>query len=268
MSTPAGRWDDLRERLISGILLLAVGFGAIWAGGWWFFALVVVLAAAMIWELTRLIDASLIPRDCLVLVLLGIAALFVANLLPFIAQAPFLLLAAVCTVLITKSDQRLFGLFYGAVLLTAMGLFNQRDHFGLVWMIWLVAVVVQSDVLGYFAGRFLGGPKFWPSLSPSKTWSGTVAGWIGAAVIGAVFAALTPASPVVIVYSVLMAFAAQMGDITESWLKRRRGVKDSSNLIPGHGGVLDRFDGLVGATLALLVIEQITNFPPRLPGAL
>jgi phosphatidate cytidylyltransferase len=118
-------------------------------------------------------------------------------------------------------------------------------------ILWLVAVVVASDVLGYFAGRMLGGPKFWPSVSPKKTWSGTVAGWIGAALVGAGFVILSGASWVLMPVSALVAFAGQMGDIAESWVKRRAGVKDASQLIPGHGGVLDRFDALIGAVVAV-----------------
>jgi phosphatidate cytidylyltransferase len=112
-----------------------------------------------------------------------------------------------------------------------------------------VAIVVVSDVAGYFAGKALGGPKFWPRISPKKTWSGTVAGWIGAGLVGAVFADPTGAGLALVPVSVLVGFAGQMGDIAESAAKRMQGVKDSSNLIPGHGGVLDRFDAMLGAAL-------------------
>jgi phosphatidate cytidylyltransferase len=110
---------------------------------------------------------------------------------------------------------------------------------------------VVSDVAGYFAGKALGGPKFWPGISPKKTWSGTAAGWAGAACVGAAFARPLEAGAVLIPVSVLVAFAGQMGDIAESAVKRMQGVKDSSALIPGHGGVLDRFDAMLGAALAV-----------------
>ena len=131
-----------------------------------------------------------------------------------------------------------------------------------IWMFWLVLVVVATDVAGYFAGRLIGGPKFWPRVSPKKTWSGTVAGWIAAGLLGAVFAHYTIANFNLVPLSVAAAMASQLGDIAESAIKRRAGVKDSSNLIPGHGGLFDRFDGMLGAALFILIIGQLVGFPP------
>ncbi|MEM6897415.1 MAG: phosphatidate cytidylyltransferase, partial [Pseudomonadota bacterium] len=128
-------------------------------------------------------------------------------------------------------------------------------------IIWLILVVVITDVAGYFAGRAFGGPKFWPAISPKKTWSGTVAGWVGAAILGAIFLTFTNAGRDLVWISVLVSFASQMGDITESALKRRMGVKDSSTLIPGHGGLFDRFDGLLGAALVMLLAALIVDVP-------
>jgi len=149
-----------------------------------------------------------------------------------------------------------------ATLLAGFGLIALRDDFGIVWMAWLLIVVVVVDVAGYFAGRLLGGPKFWPSVSPNKTWSGTTAGWIVAAGVGVIFLAAAGGDANVIGISIACAMAAQMGDIAESAMKRRVGVKDSSNLIPGHGGLLDRFDGMLGAALLLVIVNQFIAFPP------
>jgi phosphatidate cytidylyltransferase len=118
-------------------------------------------------------------------------------------------------------------------------------------------VVLASDVAGYFAGRVLGGPKFWPHVSPKKTWSGTVAGWVLAALVGWAFMGPLGADAGLIGASVLLAFAGQMGDIAESAIKRRRGVKDSSDLIPGHGGVLDRFDALIAVVVLDFVLVRM-----------
>lgn len=138
-------------------------------------------------------------------------------------------------------------LLAGAALIWLRGLPN-----GFLLICWLLAVVIASDVMGYFAGRALGGPKFWPRISPKKTWSGTVAGWIGAALVGAIFAALDRGTGSgLVLLSPVVAFAGQMGDIAESAIKRRAGVKDSSHLIPGHGGVLDRFDALIFAAIVV-----------------
>jgi phosphatidate cytidylyltransferase len=131
-------------------------------------------------------------------------------------------------------------------------------------MLWLIVVVVVTDVLGYFAGRMIGGPKFWPAVSPKKTWSGTIFGWIGAALVGVIFVIYTGASFELVGISIAVAMASQMGDIAESAVKRMMGVKDSSTLIPGHGGVLDRFDGMLGATVFLLLVGQFIGFPPGL----
>ena len=135
---------------------------------------------------------------------------------------------------------------------------------GVGWLLWLVLVVIVTDVFGYFAGRFFGGPKFWPAISPKKTWSGTVAGWIGAALVGLMFSINVEGGVLLMVISIAVSMASQMGDIVESALKRKMGVKDSSDLIPGHGGLMDRFDGMLGASLFLLIIGQFIGFPPGL----
>ena len=139
-----------------------------------------------------------------------------------------------------------------------------RDHLGFGWLVWIILIVVATDVAGYFAGKAMGGPKFWPAVSPKKTWSGTVAGWIAAGFVGAVFGLGSGVMGLVVLLSLLLSFAGQLGDIAESAIKRRSGVKDSSRLIPGHGGVLDRFDALLGASLVLLVVAALTGFPPGL----
>ncbi len=124
-------------------------------------------------------------------------------------------------------------------------------------MLWLVGVVVASDIGGYFAGRIFGGPKLWPAISPKKTWSGTLGGWGLALGVGFVY--WLSGGPVfffaALLFSVLLAMAAQAGDLFESWLKRKAGIKDSSQLIPGHGGLLDRFDGLLAATSVYMLLH-------------
>ena len=152
-------------------------------------------------------------------------------------------------------------LFYGAAILLAGAalIWLRCQPQGLVLTLWWLAVVIASDIMGYFAGRLLGGPKFWPRVSPKKTWSGTVAGWIGALIVGWAFSGTL--GSVVILFSPIVAFAGQMGDIAESAIKRRAGVKDSSNLIPGHGGVLDRFDAVIFAALIVAGAGVLCPFP-------
>ena len=129
---------------------------------------------------------------------------------------------------------------------------------GTAW--WIVILVVLSDVLGYFVGRAVGGPKFWPKVSPKKTWSGTLAGWAAAAAIGAIYVLATGARWELVGVSIAISMASQLGDVAESAVKRRMGVKDASNIIPGHGGVMDRFDAMLGASVFLMLVERLADF--------
>ena len=194
-------------------------------------------------------------------VTVGIAAsvaLLLALGLKSEVAALFLMIPTVFLILTPRRDRRLAGAYALAIMLAGYGLVDLRQGGGSSAILWLVAVVVASDVLGYFAGRMLGGPKFWPAISPKKTWSGTVAGWIGAALVGLAFVVMGDASWALVPVSALMALAGQLGDIAESWVKRRCGVKDASNLIPGHGGVLDRFDALIGAVVFVMGVGLVT----------
>ena len=123
-------------------------------------------------------------------------------------------------------------------------------------MIVLFAVVWATDVAAYFAGRLIRGPKLCPAISPNKTWSGALAGALAGTVAGvavAVFGGIHSIAPIVIV-SLLLSVAAQLGDLFESALKRHFGVKDASHAIPGHGGLMDRLDGFIAAALAAALV--------------
>ena len=154
-------------------------------------------------------------------------------------------------VLLLSKRKAQFLIYALAILIATGALIQFRADFGADWILWIILVIIASDTLGYLIGRSVGGPKFWPKVSPKKTWSGTIAGWVGAAIVGMVFALWTGVGTALIGLSVLVAFAGQMGDIAESALKRFVGIKDSSDLIPGHGGLLDRFDAMLGAVLLL-----------------
>ncbi len=254
MSAASGRWDDLAARILTGTALAGAGGFAVWAGGWWFLGLCLFAGGAMIWELSRMTGFRTGP----VAVLLGAAGalvLLMVSLLPQSVTIAALVLVAVTVGFAARSWRLATGLYAGAILLATAFLFNLREEAGLAWVVWLIGVVVASDIAGYAAGRAIGGPKFWPRISPKKTWSGTIAGWIAAAALGAFMAPLLEAGTALIWLSVAIAFAGQLGDIAESALKRRAGVKDSSGLLPGHGGVLDRFDALLGAALALMLLQ-------------
>ena len=136
-----------------------------------------------------------------------------------------------------------------------------RNKFGFEVILWLVALVAVSDIAGYFVGRSLGGVKVWPKVSPKKTWSGTVAGWIGAIFVGLVFFWIGAKGYEFLWLSPLLALSGQVGDMVQSALKRAVGVKDSSNLLPGHGGFLDRFDALIFAVLLLSFLSHLMPLP-------
>jgi phosphatidate cytidylyltransferase len=258
--------------MLSAAVMVSVGAVEIWLGGPTFSILVVVLTALMLWELAamtrpdvpaRVDRPSRAPqgRTALALALLGGGCLALTLFSPRDFSAFLLLVPALAFALSPRRDRRLSALWAAAAMLAGFGLITLRNEAGTAAIVWIVMVVVISDVMGYFAGRILGGPKFWPAVSPKKTWSGTVAGWIGAAVVGAVFWQQGFAPAGIIALSALVSLAGQMGDIAESWIKRRTGVKDSSGLIPGHGGFLDRFDAMTGAVVAIMLMALVAPLP-------
>jgi phosphatidate cytidylyltransferase len=253
-------FSDLAVRVATGAAIAVVGLLAVWLGGWWFTGLVVAVAASLIWELVRMIGGG--PKRALWLGALAAAAIVSTKILPPGLALPLLMAVPVAGVGMLPRNRSIYGVMASVIMLSSFGLLFHRDEFGLTWMLWLVLLVAVTDIFGYFAGRIIGGPKFWPAVSPKKTWSGTIAGWIGAALVGAAFMAATGSGVELIGISVALSMAGQMGDIAESAVKRKMGVKDSSNLLPGHGGVFDRFDALLGAALVLLLVESVTAFPP------
>ncbi|SFR40168.1 phosphatidate cytidylyltransferase [Yoonia tamlensis] len=256
----ASNWDDLKPRVLSAIAMTIIGAFGVIAGGIWFQMLVVFVTAVMVWELWMMIRSDEPTKGML------LAALVASVLSGQIADGTSLGLLLFFVVPIIgatqlKKEQVTFFVFALAIQVAGWGLVHFRMDYGFVWLLWMMSVVIVTDIFGYFAGRTLGGPKFWPKISPKKTWSGTVAGWIGAAVVGYIFTIFTNAGLWIIVISMVISFAGQMGDIGESALKRRMGVKDSSTLIPGHGGLFDRFDAVLGAALFLLLIASVFNVP-------
>lgn len=260
-----GRWGDLAARIGSGIVILLVGAALLLlplpvAG-----IGIAALVGGLIWELTRLAVPAPAPR-LVAGIAMGAAAAMAAALYMGPPAALSLLLPLIAGTIAARPGLR--AAYAGialAMMLAAFGVLWLRAMAGLPATLWVVVIVVLSDVLGYFVGRIVGGPKFWPAISPKKTWSGTAAGWIGAAVLGLllVITGVAPAS--VIVIGPILAFAGQMGDIAESWIKRRVGVKDSSQLIPGHGGLMDRFDAMTGS-LGLATLLSLAGLLPAIGG--
>lgn len=251
-------FSDLATRTASAVVMLAVAGFSIWNGGAVFKALLIVAAALMAWEISRMHA----KRSTLAIVTAGIVGTCVfITFFPFGLSAILLLgvqiLVALMLANVHKTSRFILFITLIAIIFatTALGFF--RQEYGLILTLWLLLCVIASDIGGYFAGKMLGGPKLWVRISPKKTWSGTLGGWVLAAIVGTVFAAGGQSSWLIIA-SVLVAIAAQSGDLAESALKRRAGIKDSSNLIPGHGGLLDRFDGVLGVCL-LVFFANITG---------
>ena len=258
----AGRFEDLAPRLATALLLFVLGGVAVVLGGLWFAGLIAIIVAVMVWELATMVRTG--PRRARIMAVAAGGTLLAAHLLPVGFGLPLLMLVPMLGIATIRRHRRIMVGFSVAVVLAGFSLAEHLSQFGLVWMVWLILVVVASDVFGYFAGRVLGGPKFWPRVSPKKTWTGTVAGWLGAAVVGVVWTIWQDTGWETVGISISLAMMAQMGDIAESAVKRKVGVKDSSNLLPGHGGLFDRFDAMIGAALMLLVIKSFTEFPPPL----
>ncbi|MEO9826245.1 MAG: phosphatidate cytidylyltransferase [Paracoccaceae bacterium] len=262
MTQAGGQWSDLAQRLISGGLFAVLGLFVMWIGGIPFHILVSVIAGIMVWEVTRMIGGG--NRAMPLGALTGVALMVLVELPPGFAL-PLLFVPALVGISQLEEHKTTYALYTSAVLFASFGLIALRDDFGFIWMVWLALIVIFSDILGYFAGRIIGGPKFWPKVSPKKTWSGTIAGWIGAAIIGVVYVAWGKAGAEIIGISIALAIAGQLGDVAESALKRRMDVKDSSNILPGHGGMFDRFDSMLGASILLLLMGQVVGFPPVAP---
>jgi len=258
-------WNDLRPRVLSAIVMVLVGGIEVWLGGAPFAVLVVLLTGVMMWELSRM---TADPAFDISIGLGVLASLLLAlNLWSSLAFAAIgLAVPAVLGAVLPRRGRKMFLAYALIVMATGLSWVLLRQSLGLVPILWLLAVVITSDIMGYFAGRLLGGPKFWPRVSPKKTWSGTVAGWLGAGLVGFGFWAAGLGTAHLLWASPLMSLAGQMGDIAESAIKRRAGVKDSSNLIPGHGGFLDRFDALAFAAILTVALHVVVPLFPLLKG--
>ncbi|WP_422723172.1 phosphatidate cytidylyltransferase [Erythrobacter alti] len=203
------RTSDLPKRAASALVMVTIAGLALWLGGWWWRALVAVIALVGVYEFWRI--ATRISSNNL-----------------------------------ARAGTIIGGVLYLGWGATALALLPQAVVLG------VVAIVIATDTGAYFSGRAIGGPKIAPRISPSKTWAGLGGGMIAAGLVSLAFFAsnVGPDAMSVMGLAALaigagLAVVAQAGDFFESWLKRRAGIKDSGNLIPGHGGVLDRIDGLL-----------------------
>lgn len=249
--------NELLLRIGSALVLGPLAIATAYAGEFYFVAFW-LLAAILIWrEWIRLV----LPAISLPVLGTGILALSIAAILVETIQVSLLVvaLAAVALlVLVPRGRKRWLqgGLIYVAALLLAPVILRQDPDFGFAAIAFLFGIVWSTDIVAYFVGRAVGGPKLWSRVSPKKTWSGAIGGLIGAVLCALLLAKAfkLPNLTAIALLSVILSIGSQAGDLFESGLKRHFGVKDSGHLIPGHGGLMDRLDGfLIAASIAALI---------------
>jgi phosphatidate cytidylyltransferase len=255
---------DLRKRVASSVVMAVLAIAAVVVGGWAFVLFWTAAAIIIIWEWTSIVTgAARLPLAAAVAALLAAAAAAGSGR---ILIAFGVLAAGAIAVAALAHERRGWsgaGVLYAGVLVLAPTLLREGSH-GAAAVFFLFAVVWVTDILGYFVGRTVGGPRLALRISPKKTWAGAIGGALGAVVAGMVFAALTGYS---VVGSGLMAFVlslvSQGGDLLESAIKRRFGVKDASHVIPGHGGLMDRLDGFIAAAGVAVLIGILRAGSPE-----
>jgi phosphatidate cytidylyltransferase len=251
--------NNLLIRVIVALVLAPLAVAIAYAGGWLWAVLVTLASIGLYLEWLTIVGASREAR----VVAAGVVALAISGLCLATGRidAAFLaLVIGLAGVALLSSQRRRWtaaGFLYAAAAEIASVLVRLDQAKGFAALFLILLVVWVTDIGGYFAGRGIGGPKLWPRVSPKKTWAGAVGGFAASLVVAAGFAALGlgKTGPILLLGAVL-SIASQLGDLFESAVKRRFGVKDSSHIIPGHGGLLDRLDGFVAA----IVLAAIFGF--------
>lgn len=265
---PAGP-SNLRLRILSALVLIPLALLVTWMGGLVFRIFVAVVALAMIYEWLTITAGRDWGRTHWLTggLLAALMVLLVAGVAPGLLLALLIVAAAIALVEARFSGRDHWppaGLLYAGLAGIALAMLRGEDAAGLWAILFLFAVVWVTDIAAYFVGRAIGGPKLAPRISPGKTWSGAIGGTFGGIVAGlalAFFVDVRIGLPAIALLALFLSVVAQLGDLFESHLKRRFSVKDSSNLIPGHGGVMDRVDGLVAAAVAFYVVGMLMTGP-------
>jgi phosphatidate cytidylyltransferase len=257
----SSKWRDLSVRVVSAAVLIPIVLAVTWAGSFWYAFLVASMAVFMAIEWSKLVHNSQPVQ-----LALHIAAAIAAAGLPLFIGAAAVLSCIAALWVASLAYQRVavgrlspwpvLGIPYIAFAALSVILLRNGGSYGVMAVYWLLFIVWGADTVAYFAGRIIGGPKLLPSISPRKTWAG-----LGGAIFGGVLCSLAFALAAglesmawLAAMGGLLAIVEQAGDFFESALKRKAGVKDSSALIPGHGGMLDRVDGLVAAAMIAALI--------------
>jgi phosphatidate cytidylyltransferase len=253
---------NLLMRVIAALVLAPTAIAIAYAGGWLWIALVTLAAIGLFVEWLTVVGSAHNRR----VVASGVAALAISGLSLAFGRLDAALVAlcfGLAAVVVFSPERRNWtatGFFYAAAAAVASVLVRLDQVWGFGALILILLVVWATDIGGYFAGRGIGGPKLWPRVSPKKTWAGAVGGFAASLVVAAGFAAfdLGKTAPLLLLGTAL-SIASQLGDLFESAVKRRFGVKDSSHIIPGHGGLLDRLDGFVAAVVMAAIFGLLRN---------
>lgn len=252
---PGGNFRDLRPRVVSSVTMLAAALGCLFAGVWPFAILTWLIALAMSWEWGRLVRGH-DGIDATYVIHAGAVTLAIA--LTAVGYVAFGLLASLLGALAILALARArptylsaVGVPYCAWPAIHLVWLRQSEPDGAIAVLFLFAIVWASETAAFLAGRTFGGARLWPSVSPNKTWTGTFAGMLAAVITAVFFAAVVTSAPLVLmaVSGLMLAVVATVGDLAASALKRGHGVKDTSDLIPGHGGVMDRMDGIAAVAI-------------------
>lgn len=257
-------WGDLPKRAMTAAILGPLALLCVWLGSYWWTALMAICVTGLAWEWVRICGGSTrrLPGAAVPATVL-IAGSAAVQGFPILAVCTLIGGALGTFAIAAKLRQAshiswfVFGSLYIGLAGIALIELRHSDTSGRDNVLFLFAVVWASDISAYAFGRWIGGPKLARAISPNKTWAGAAGGLIGAAAVGlaaAVYAGGPSAIGAAMLIAAVLGIATQLGDLFESWMKRHFGVKDSSGLIPGHGGLLDRLDGvLIAAPVAALM---------------
>lgn len=252
----SGNKSNLVVRAISTFVLAPLALAITWYGGLPFYGLAIVVAGLIFYEwgtVTGQFKAPLVPIIICGGMLVGLVAIILQDApnFGFVFLAGAFLAAAIYSMIQRAGFWLPTGVLYAAPFAIALWGLRSDEMFGLMAVIFLFAVIWATDIGAYLVGRTIGGPKLWPAVSPGKTWSGALGGLAGGVLAGVGVIYLSPHAVglAIVAVSCGLSIISQFGDLFESAVKRRFGVKDSGHIIPGHGGIMDRVDGLIFAAI-------------------